>query len=370
VVLDLLETAGHVALFVGGCVRDTLAGLPVKDIDIATDARPDTVQALAEAAGVQAVPTGIEHGTVTLVVRGMPFEVTTFRLDVETDGRRAVVAFSDRIEEDALRRDLTINALYADREGRVIDPVGTGVRDLEQGLVRFVGNAETRIREDYLRSLRYFRFLARFGDPEAGVDAEALSAIAGNLDGLETLAAERVGHEMRRLLGTPDPAPALAAMEQSGALARVLPGADVTALAPLVHLERDAGVHPHWPRRLVAIGGEDVTDRFRLSRTETRELKTLGDAISSAAADAELGYRYGSAAALDAALIRQAMAGQPISDDTAAEIERGAQAEFPVTSADLMPGLQGPALGEKLGDLERHWIASDFTLSKEQLLAP
>ncbi len=369
-VLTLLESAGHKALFVGGCVRDTLAGRTVKDIDIATDARPDQVLALAETAGIQSVPTGVEHGTVTLVVDGTPFEVTTFRRDVETDGRRAVVAFSDRIEEDALRRDLTINALYADGDGRVIDPVGTGVDDLAQGLVRFVGDAETRIREDYLRSLRYFRFLARFGNPEAGVDPDALSAISANLAGLETLAAERVGHEMRHLLGTPDPAPALAAMAQCGALAQVLPGADVTALAPLVHLEREAGVDPHWPRRLVAIGGEGAEERFRLSRKETREISVMRDALSGTAADAELGYHHGADTALDAALIRLAFAGQPYLRATRTEIERGARAEFPVAAADLMADLEGPALGERLSELERRWIASDFRLSKEQLLAP
>ena len=368
-VLDLLETAGYRALFVGGCVRDALAGRAVKDIDMATDARPDTVVALAEAAGLQAIPTGIDHGTITVVSGGTPFEITTFRRDIETDGRRAVVAYSDRIEEDAMRRDLTINALYADRRGVVLDPMGTGIRDLDRGLVRFVGEADARIREDYLRSLRYFRFLACYGDPNAGSDPDALAAISANLGGLDTLAAERIGHEMRRLLDAPDPGPAVAVMAQTGALGRVLPGADITALGPLVHLEGENGIAPNWLRRLLALGGEDPVDRLRLSRQEQRDLDRLRRALERLDGNAELGYRLGRASAMDVALIRAAATGTPLAPDTSHEIALGADAEFPVKAADLMPGLTGPDLGARLDELERHWIASGFALGRDDLLS-
>ena len=160
-----LEAAGYRALFVGGCVRNAILGVPVADIDLATDATPDVVTRVAEGAGFKVIPTGIDHGTVTVVASGLPHEVTTFRRDVETDGRRAVVAFSTRIEEDASRRDLTMNALYADATGLVIDPLG-GLADTLARRVRFVGDPETRIREDYLRILRFFRFHAAYGDPE------------------------------------------------------------------------------------------------------------------------------------------------------------------------------------------------------------
>lgn len=224
-VCDAIETGGHRALFVGGCVRNALMGEPVSDLDISTDAMPERVMQLARHAGLKAIPTGIEHGTVTVVSGGIPHEVTTFRKDVETDGRRAVVAFSDRVEDDAARRDFTMNAIYADSDGQILDPLN-GMPDLKARYVRFIGKAQDRIREDYLRSLRYFRFHAWYGDEVAGLDPDALSAIASNLEGLEGLSRERVGAEMLKLLAAPNPAPALAAMRSTGALAQLLPGAD------------------------------------------------------------------------------------------------------------------------------------------------
>ena len=214
-VMKMLSDAGHQAYFVGGCVRDALAGKPVADVDIATDARPDRVMALASEAGIKTIPTGIDHGTVT-VITNRPYEVTTFRRDVETDGRRAVVAFADTIEEDVRRRDLTINGIYADASGKVTDPVG-GVADLAAHRIRFIGKAADRIREDHLRSLRYFRFYARFGDPMEGPDPDALNGISSNLPGLDTVSAERIGQEMLKLLAVEDPAPVFK---------RALPGRD------------------------------------------------------------------------------------------------------------------------------------------------
>ncbi|MGL4279211.1 MAG: CCA tRNA nucleotidyltransferase, partial [Albidovulum sp.] len=301
-VLAMLTGAGHQGWLVGGCVRDGLIGRPVADVDITTDARPTRVVELAEATGLRAVPTGIEHGTVTLIADGTPFEVTTFRRDVETDGRRATVAFADRLEEDASRRDFTVNALYADATGRVTDPVG-GLADLALRRIRFVGDPETRIREDYLRILRFFRFHAWYGDPAEGMDAEALAAIAANVDGLDRLSKERIGHEMRRLLAAPDPAPAVAAMQATGVLAHVLPGADPRAVAPLVHLEPE-GLAPRWLRRLAALGGD--AEGLRLSKAEARELDLLRAAIEGGAGAAELAYRHGEDTARDAVLIRAA----------------------------------------------------------------
>ena len=202
-VLHMLTDAGHQAFLVGGCVRNALLGQPVADIDISTDAMPERVVALAGATGLKAVPTGIEHGTITVVAEGVGHEITTFRRDVETDGRRAVVAFSTRIEDDAARRDFTMNALYADATGAVVDPMG-GLADLWARRVRFVGDADERIREDLLRILRLFRFHAWYGDPEEGLDADGLAACAANSAGIETLSRERIGHEMRRLLAAPD----------------------------------------------------------------------------------------------------------------------------------------------------------------------
>ncbi|MGR3290820.1 MAG: CCA tRNA nucleotidyltransferase, partial [Paracoccaceae bacterium] len=191
-VLALLSDAGHQVYFVGGCVRNALLGAPVSDIDIATDATPDRVTRLAESAGLKVIQTGIDHGTVTIVSGAIAHQVTTFRKDITTDGRHAVVAFSDNIVDDARRRDFTMNALYADAGGAVTDPLG-GLDDLTHARIRFIDDANARIKEDYLRSLRFFRFHAWYGDPSEGLDAEALAAIAGNLEGLASLSKERVG---------------------------------------------------------------------------------------------------------------------------------------------------------------------------------
>ena len=363
-----LEAGGAQALFVGGCVRNALMGEPVRDIDISTDAVPERVIELAKAAGIKAVPTGIDHGTVTLVRDGIPHEVTTFRKDVETDGRRAVVAYSTCVREDAERRDFTMNALYARPDGTVIDPLG-GLPDLRARRVRFIGDAGDRIREDYLRSLRYFRFHAWYGCEDLGFDPEALAAISDNLDGLSTLSRERVGAELLKLLSAPDPAPAVAAMRTTGALGVILPGADDRALGPLVQLEGQAGAAPDGLRRLAALGGVDMAETLRLSKAQARALDRMRAAASGAAGPAELGYRLKGQAARDALLLRCAWLEQPWPEGAGKKIDRGAAAEFPLRARDLMPGYQGPALGAKLAELEQAWIASGFALEKAELLA-
>jgi len=364
--MGLLTGAGHGAWFVGGCVRNALIGAPVSDLDITTSARPDDVLTLAKSAGLKAIPTGLEHGTVTIVANHVPFEITTLRRDVETYGRHATVAFADTIEEDARRRDFTMNALYADANGNLLDPLG-GLPDLSARRVRFIEDATARIREDYLRSLRFFRFHAWYGDPDEGPDAEALAAIADNLEGIGDISRERTGAEMLKLLSAPDPAPAIGSMAQTGALLRVLPGADPALLSVLVHLEAGRAADPL--RRLAAIGGEDPADRLRLSKSQARSLSEMRDLMSGAASVAEIGYRFGAGPAVNVALLRGAVSGMPVAPETKAEAMRGAAASFPVRAADLMPEHTGPALGKKLKHLESLWIASDFALTREALLA-
>lgn len=362
----MLTAAGYQALFVGGCVRNALLGAPVADIDIATDALPEIVSDIAEKAGFRVIPTGIEHGTVTVLAQGELHEVTTFRRDVETDGRRAVVAFSTAVEEDAARRDFTMNALYAAADGTVIDPLG-GLPDLLARRVRFVGEAEARIREDYLRILRFFRFHAVYGDPEAGIDAEGLAACAANADGLDRLSRERIGAEMRKLLSARDPAPTVATMAQAGILARVLPGSDARALAPLVHLE--AEMPPRWQRRLAVLGGENPGDVLRLSRADSGSNKAVRAEIGTTLTAAALGWKLGLDNAQDVILCRAALLEKPLPAQWQQDIARGVASVLPVTAADLMPALQGAALGARLREIEARWLASDLTLDKAALLA-
>ena len=361
-----LQAGGHRVFFVGGCVRNALLGEVVGDLDLATDALPEKVVLLVEAAGFKAIPTGIDHGTVTVLAGGLPHEITTFRRDVQTDGRHAVVAYSTDLAQDAARRDFTMNALYADPSGEVIDPLG-GLPDLRARRLRFVGEPAQRIREDYLRILRFFRFSATYGDPALGMDAEGLAACAELADGIDGLSRERIGAEMRKLLSARDPAPALASMAASGVLRHVLSGADPRYVAPLVHLE--AGAPPHWQRRLVVLGGQDWDNALRLSRSEQGLMARLRDQVGNALSPAALGWRLGPDAGADAVLARAAVLESPLPDDWKADVARGAASRFPVTAADLMPALAGPALGAKLAELESRWLASDLRLSRDDLLA-
>lgn len=365
-VCQTIEAGGFRALFVGGCVRDAVLDRPVGDIDIATDASPEDVMALAKAAGIRAVPTGVDHGTVMLVAHGLPHEVTTFRRDVQTDGRHAVVQFSTDVAVDAARRDFTMNALYATPTGEVVDPLG-GLPDLKARRLRFVGDPAARIAEDYLRILRFFRFFAWYGDPAEGMDAEALSAIAEGADGLESLSKERLGQEMRKLLSAPDPSVSVAVMRQTGVLPHVLPGADDRLLPVLVHFEGE--IAPDPIRRLAILGGTEPDINLRLSRDEAQALSSLKAEMAATTPPGELGYRLGLTRGRDIVLLRAALFETPPESEDLTAVEIGAKAEFPVVAADLMPQYQGPALGQKLRSLERHWIGSGFLLDRTDLLA-
>ncbi|MRX49287.1 CCA tRNA nucleotidyltransferase [Paracoccus sp. S-4012] len=360
----MLSDGGHAALIVGGAVRNGLIGAPVEDVDIATDALPARVQELAQAAGLRAVPTGIDHGTITVVTGGRGFEVTTFRRDVETDGRRAVVAFSDRVEEDAARRDFTMNALYATAGGEVIDPVG-GLPDLTARQVRFVGNPAARIAEDYLRVLRFFRFHAWYGAPGAA-DPEALAACAEGAPGMARLSRERIGAETRKLLAAPDPSEAVALMAGAGVLAQVLPGADPATLPALIAAERGAGVAPDWLRRLASLHGDDPAEALRLSRAEAARLARLAPVPGRFSVDAA-GYRLGESAGRDAALLAQAR-GEPLPEDWPQRLAEAAASPLPISAADLSPPLQGPAIGQGLRAAEQAWIDSGFAMPAPGLI--
>ena len=273
-VLDALEAAGgkDCARFVGGAVRNTLMGLPVADVDIATKLTPQASIAALKAAKIRVVPTGVEHGTVTAVRDHTPYEITTLRRDVETDGRRAVVAFTTDWAEDAARRDFRLNALYADREGVIYDYVGGGIEDAYAGRVVFVGDAETRIREDYLRVLRFFRFFAWYG--RGDIDAVGLAACARLKDGVARLSAERVSKELLRLLEAPDPRKAVRLMADSGVLAVAVPAAlDLERFDAMVDIDPDpelrlSALLPDDPTAVVALA-----DSLRLSTAQRDRLE-------------------------------------------------------------------------------------------------
>jgi poly(A) polymerase/tRNA nucleotidyltransferase (CCA-adding enzyme) len=362
-----IEGGGYDIFFVGGCVRNAVLGEVASDIDMSTNARPEIVMQLAKDAGLKAIPTGIDHGTITVVSSGAPFEITTFRRDVETDGRRAVVAFSEDIIDDARRRDFTMNALYARPTGEIVDPLG-GMQDALARRIRFIEDADQRIREDYLRTLRFFRFSAWYGVGDLGFDPDALHAVSSSLEGLKTLSAERIGMECVKLLSAPDPAPSVAVMRQTGVLNTVFQGVDDTWLAPLIHVEEILNLLADPMRRLAALGGFDVEVALRLSKAQSRRLSQYRDGIGSMMGEGELGYRFGAEIAKGIVALRCAYAGAPPNSNINERIAVGTQAIFPIHSADLSDEFNGPALGKKLKELKAEWIASNFTKTKSQLL--
>ena len=384
-VLDALEAAGGpgCARFVGGCVRNALMGRPVDDIDIATTLEPPAVIRALEAAGLKAVPTGVEHGTVTAVSERRPYEITTLRRDVSTDGRRAVVAFTDDWAEDAQRRDFRFNALFADRDGTLFDPTGHGVQDARDGRVVFVGDPAQRIREDALRILRFFRFHAWFG---AGApDAAALTACAEGVALLEGLSAERCQKELLKLLGAEDPVPAVELMRGSGALEVLLPQADgFERLARLVALQRGV-LHEADPvLRLAALAAADsaaaadTVVRLRLSNSQGERLSAVAasapdvrEDMTPAALRAAV-YRAGSGTVADRLTVAWAEAG---GDETRwlalLDLARTwTPPRLPITGEDIMAAgvAQGPQVGRVLRTVEDWWIARDFPDDRDQLL--
>ena len=386
-VFAAVEQDGDLARVVGGAVRNTLLSHPVPDVDIATTATPEQVMTRSSAAGLKAIGTGIDHGTVTVVSDGFAYEVTTLREDVETFGRQARVVFGKSWKRDAERRDFTLNALYVDRDGNLHDPLG-GLEDCLAGRVRFIGDPDTRLREDYLRILRFFRIHASYGQGE--MDEEALGACMRQRDGLRHLSAERIGHEMRRLLQAPLAAEAVRTMNDTGlweiatgGLARSGDYAALRGLDALAAETRDPELG------LVVLSGfvredlERVCDRLRLSNAERIRMRTAWEAMKKLRRPGEeptvasLLHRFGRQGAVDGVLaawatrIAQNSDGSGSLEEVLSLARSEPVPEFPVRGADLIAlGYRpGRDLGVLLERLEDEWCKSGFTLMKEQLLA-
>jgi poly(A) polymerase len=375
-VLDALTTGSGEARFVGGAVRNALLQRPVTDVDIATPLPPGDVTRRLEAAGLGAIPTGIEHGTVTAISNGKPFEITTLRRDVATDGRRATVAFTTGWKEDAARRDFTINALYATRDGEVFDYFG-GIRDLEAGRIRFIGDPVTRIREDYLRILRLFRFHAWYG--RGNIDAAALQAAVAEKSGVAKLSGERLRTELLKLLQAENPTPAIRVMAASGILGEFLSDPfDVQRLERLVDIDcanifptdallRLAALLPNEPDT-----AEMVAERLKMSnadRERMRGLLTPNERIAPhlSIRDArKLLYRLGQQQFRDRLRLRWAE--DPETSNTVRWLALLATADawqrpvFPLSGRDVIEAgiVKGPLVGRILSELEEWWIDSDF----------
>ncbi len=393
-ILALLNADGGEAKVAGGAVRNALMGVPVADVDVATTLLPEVVVERANAAGLKAVPTGIEHGTVTLVVEGRGFEVTTLRRDIETDGRHAKVAFGTDWQADAERRDLTINALYADQSGEVVDLVN-GLPDIESRTIRFIGDASQRIAEDYLRILRFFRFFAYYGSGRP--DADGLRASARAKDKLKTLSAERVWAETKKLLAAPDPSRALLWMRQVGVLTEILPETEkwgIDAIHALAATEQALGWAPDPILRLAAIVPpqaerlEALAKRLRLSNADAARLQSWANApvVPDEVTDVgfnRLLYRHGNEGLstrlrLALASARANAEGDPVAMRKSARLSvlldraRGYQKPvFPLSGADVVAAgvPAGKRVGEILKMLEDFWVERNFTLGRTELSA-
>jgi len=360
---------------VGGAVRNALLGLPVSEIDVATTALPDEVRRRVEAAGHKAVPTGIEHGTITAIIDRHPIEVTTLREDVETFGRKARVVFGRDWKADAERRDFTINALSASADGKVYDYVG-GLADIASRVVRFIGDPQRRIAEDYLRILRFFRFHAYYG--HGAPDAAGLHACIIGRDGLDVLSRERVRMELLKLLLAPHAAPTLAVMAETGILGSVLGGVPLLAsFENLVKVEAASGAAPDAVRRLGGLGvqvtedAERLSERLRLSNAESERLVALNfwwrvSPASGAQAARALLYHLGRESFVDRVLLAWVRSRDGAADQAWSELallpERWTAPDFPLKAADFMQlGVAaGPALGVAMRAAKEAWIAADF----------
>lgn len=368
------------ARFVGGAVRNALLGRDADDVDIATPLLPDAVVRRLVAAGLRVVPTGIAHGTVTAVVCGKPFEITSLRRDIATDGRHATVAFGGSWLEDAQRRDFTMNALYASAEGEVFDLVG-GLDDLKAGRVRFVGDPATRIREDYLRILRLFRFHAWYGIGR--IDDDALAAAVALATGVDELSGERIAKEMLKVLVAPKPVAMLQAMENGGILRHILPGdVDIVRLERLARLDRRFGFAPDEVLRLAALctDGETVAARWRLPKVFAQRLAAaVNGTVSADLVHAEARkrlFRLGEQTFRDQVFLSWA-ACEAVGESEDARwfallelIELFEMPVFPVTGHDARAiGLNGPAVGRSLEAVRSWWIERDFLPGRTELLA-
>lgn len=370
------------ARFVGGCVRNALLGEPVADIDIATQLVPELVQKAMIAANIAVHPTGIEHGTLTVVADHHPYEVTSLRQDVETDGRRATVAFTDDWTLDAQRRDFRMNALYASPNGEIFDPTGGGLDDIAARRIVFVGDPETRIREDYLRILRFFRFQAWYG--RGLPDADGLAACANLRAGLADISAERIWMETYKLMSAPQPLAALEAMEGAGVLEQLFPEAKgLDLLGKLVGLELREGLAPDPMIRFLALFWKDaeavhgVANRLKMSNDERHRLNwavqdetPLWGGVTQPEIRAAL-YRAGDQVIRDRIILEWASDGSPDWLEVHAIAQAWRRPVMPVSGADLLAlgFAEGLAIGEALRRIEEAWIESDFTLGRDALLA-
>ena len=364
----LYKNFGYQVLFVGGCVRNTILKMPVTDIDLATDAQPEEIIKIAKENNIRFVPTGLAHGTITLIIDNKNYQITTFRTDFDHDGRYAKVEFTESLLLDASRRDLTINALYCNHVGEVIDPLN-GLDDIKKQKIKFIGNPNERIKEDNLRILRFFRFQAIYGNKNLEIDSIALEACHNHKSKLAALSKERITSELRKILSAPNPLEVIIKMNETGVLNELFQKVSIDSLGAYLKTEEKFKININWLGRLLSLQVTQEEESLKLTRCEFKFLKQTKSAIENQIHVLEFSYYNGVENGKIYSILQNFRHNIILSKNLLNQINSLATKKFPITAKDLMPEISGKKLGEALRSLEDRWIKSNFTLSKKELLA-
>ena len=364
----LYKSFGYQVLFVGGCVRNTILKMPVTDIDLATDAQPEEIIKIAKENNIRFVPTGLAHGTITLIIDNKNYQITTFRTDFDHDGRYAKVEFTESLLLDASRRDLTINALYCNHVGEVIDPLN-GLNDIKKQKIKFIGNPNERIKEDNLRILRFFRFQAIYGNKNLEIDSIALEACHNHKSKLAALSKERITSELRKILSAPNPLEVIIKMNETGVLNELFQNVSIDSLEAYLKTEEKFKININWLGRLLSLQVTQEEESLKLTRCEFKFLKQTKSAIENQIHVLEFSYYNGVENGKIYSILQNFRHNIILSKNLLNQINSLATKKFPITAKDLMPEIRGKKLGEALRSLEDRWIKSNFTLSKKDLLA-
>ena len=364
----LYKNFGYQVLFVGGCVRNTILKMPVTDIDLATDAQPEEIIKIAKENNIRFVPTGLAYGTITLIIDNKNYQITTFRTDFDHDGRYAKVEFTESLLLDASRRDLTINALYCNHVGEVIDPLN-GLDDIKKQKIKFIGNPNERIKEDNLRILRFFRFQAIYGNKNLEIDSIALEACHNHKSKLAALSKERITSELRKILSAPNPLEVIIKMNETGVLNELFQNVSIDSLEAYLKTEEKFKININWLGRLLSLQVTQEEESLKLTRCEFKFLKQTKSAIENQIHVLEFSYYNGVENGKIYSILQNFRHNIILSKNLLNQINSLATKKFPITAKDLMPEISGKKLGEALRSLEDRWIKSNFTLSKKELLA-
>ena len=364
----LYKNFGYQVLFVGGCVRNTILKMPVTDIDLATDAQPEEIIKIAKENNIRFVPTGLAHGTITLIIDNKNYQITTFRTDFDHDGRYAKVEFTESLLLDASRRDLTINALYCNHVGEVIDPLN-GLDDIKKQKIKFIGNPNERIKEDNLRILRFFRFQAIYGNKNLEIDSIALEACHNHKSKLAALSKERITSELRKILSAPNPLEVIIKMNETGVLNELFQKVSIDSLEAYLKTEEKFKININWLGRFLSLQVTQEEESLKLTRCEFKFLKQTKSAIENQIHVLEFSYYNGVENGKIYSILQNFRHNIILSKNLLNQINSLATKKFPITAKDLMPEIRGKKLGEALRSLEDRWIKSNFTLSKKDLLA-